>query len=233
MLVQELITHKTDEMKTVNVNCRGQSKSNLGWSPLHLASYFGHETVVEALLTNGADVNIMNGMGDTPLHRAAFTARTNVVLLLLKFGADVSLINGEGKTPLQMADDEEVQQLIKAAEKSQKLHCNEMLLSATREGDYIRVKELLSIANPPNINCKDAMGNTPLHCAAYRGHKEVAVLLLQNGIDSMIKNNQGMLARDLSKDDKMRQLLDVQPMQVVQKTVQRFEGFLLKVPPHF
>jgi len=228
MLVQELITHKTDEMKTVNVNCRGQSKSNLGWSPLHLASYFGHETVVEALLTNGADVNIMNGMGDTPLHRAAFTARTNVVLLLLKFGADVSLINGEGKTPLQMADDEEVQQLIKAAEKSQKLHCNEMLLSATREGDYIRVKELLSIANPPNINCKDAMGNTPLHCAAYRGHKEVAVLLLQNGIDSMIKNNQGMLARDLSKDDKMRQLLDVQPMQVVQKTVQRFEGFLLK-----
>ena len=30
-----------------------------------------------------------------------------------------------------------------AAEKSQKLHCNEMLLSATREGDYIRVKELV------------------------------------------------------------------------------------------
>ena len=38
-----------------------------------------------------------------------------MVLLLLKFGADVSLINGEGRTPLQMADDDEVQQLIKGS----------------------------------------------------------------------------------------------------------------------
>ena len=39
-----------------------------------------------------------------------------MVLLLLKFGADVSLINGEGKTPLQMANDDEVQQLIKGSQ---------------------------------------------------------------------------------------------------------------------
>lgn len=28
----------------------GRSKSNLGWTPLHLACYFGHKQVVEDLL---------------------------------------------------------------------------------------------------------------------------------------------------------------------------------------
>lgn len=44
---------------------------------------------------------------------------------------------------------------------------------------------------PPNVNCVDAQGNSCLHCAAYRGHKETAVLLLQNGIDTNIRNNRG------------------------------------------
>uniref|UniRef100_A0A8C6ZNS8 Oxysterol binding protein like 1A n=1 Tax=Nothoprocta perdicaria TaxID=30464 RepID=A0A8C6ZNS8_NOTPE len=58
-----------------NINCKGRSKSNLGWTPLHLACYFGHAVVVEDLLKAGADVNVLNDMGDTPLHRAAFTGR--------------------------------------------------------------------------------------------------------------------------------------------------------------
>ena len=45
--------------------------------------------------------------------RKYFLYIQDVVLLLLKFGAGVSIINGEGRTPLQMADDEEVQKLIK------------------------------------------------------------------------------------------------------------------------
>lgn len=44
---------------------------------------------------------------------------------------------------------------------------------------------------PPNINCVDVQGNTALHCASYRGHKEAAILLLQNGIDTNIKNSRG------------------------------------------
>uniref|UniRef100_A0A8D0FYA8 Oxysterol binding protein like 1A n=1 Tax=Strix occidentalis caurina TaxID=311401 RepID=A0A8D0FYA8_STROC len=58
-----------------DINCKGRSKSNMGWTPLHLACYFGHAVVVEGLLKAGADVNVLNDMGDTPLHRAAFTGR--------------------------------------------------------------------------------------------------------------------------------------------------------------
>ncbi|CAJ0967676.1 unnamed protein product [Ranitomeya imitator] len=60
---------------TINLDCKGKSKSNMGWTPLHLACYFGHRDVVEELLKAGTDVNILNDMGDTPLHRAAFTGR--------------------------------------------------------------------------------------------------------------------------------------------------------------
>ena len=48
--------------------------------------------------------------------------------------------------------------------------------------------------HPPNINCVDAQGNSSLHCASYRGHKEAAVLLLQNGIDTGIRNTRGEYA---------------------------------------
>ena len=53
----------------------GKSKSNRGWSALHLSSYFGHGEILALLLENGGDVNIMNHDGDTPLHKAAFTGR--------------------------------------------------------------------------------------------------------------------------------------------------------------
>ncbi|XP_066917849.1 oxysterol-binding protein-related protein 1-like [Clytia hemisphaerica] len=216
------------ESGDVDINCKGKHKSNLGWSPLHLAAYFGHIDVVEELLSRGSSVNGINGMGDTPLHRAAFTGRMDIVLALLRHHADVTVINGEGRTPLQMTDDQEVKKLIQAAERSQQLSRNEALLQATMEGDNEKVKNLLSSPSPPNINCQNLLGNTALHCAAFRGHKEIAVLLLQNGIDSTVKNNRGLSALEVSRDSKMRLLLDVQPLQAIQKTVQRFEGYILK-----
>lgn len=50
----------------------GKAKSNLGWTPLHLSTYFGQLEAAEQLLTYGADVNVANDAGDTPLHKAAF-----------------------------------------------------------------------------------------------------------------------------------------------------------------
>jgi hypothetical protein len=53
------------------------------------------------------------------------------------------------------------------------------------------VKRLLSIRNI-NVNVKDdEYGETPLHCAAYNGHVEIARLLLQNGAEVNAKDNHG------------------------------------------
>ena len=35
------------------------------------------------------------------------------------------------------------------------------------------------------------MGNTPLHCAAYRAHKHCALKLLKNGADPKMRNKNG------------------------------------------
>lgn len=71
-------------------------------------------------------------------------------------------------------------------------------------------------------------GNSSLHCAAYRGNKETAVLLLQNGIDTSIRNNRGQLALDLARDAQTLQVLSVKSVRKIQKTATRCEGPLLK-----
>lgn len=129
--IKKLLMSKIREEAHININCKGtwlpqhgtnisvtvcwfnatcnvssgKSKSNLGWTPLHLACYFGHKDVVEELLKvewsfwtlspslsvgftwvhsqwvccytlqAGADVNLPNNIGDTALHKAAFTGR--------------------------------------------------------------------------------------------------------------------------------------------------------------
>jgi hypothetical protein len=55
---------------------------------------------------------------------------------------------------------------------------------------------------------QDKHGNTPLHCASYRGHKDVVVRLLQHGADASIPNNGGRTPLDVAMNDVMRTLLD-------------------------
>ncbi|XP_023244385.1 oxysterol-binding protein-related protein 1-like [Centruroides sculpturatus] len=225
-LIKEL-TNAEKGCTTLDINCKGKQKSNHGWTPLHLAAYFGHREVAEYLIKNGANVNVVNDAGDTPLHKAAYTAREEMVLLLLSSNADVFIKNAEGKTAKDFADGD-IKKLIKAVEKVDLQKREEKFLNAAREGDLATIKECLQGTHSPNINCTDFLGNTALHCAAYRGQKEAAVLLLQNGIDSTIRNTHGQLAIDLSKNEGMRQLLSLQPTRQMKKTALRFEGMLMR-----
>ncbi|BES91885.1 Ankyrin repeat [Nesidiocoris tenuis] len=227
--VQEILTASKTRNQIVDVNCKGQSKSNLGWTPLHLATYFGHREVVEILLEHNVDINAVNDAGDTALHKAAFIGREDLVILLLGRNADVSIRNGEGRTARDVGvDDGDTKRLLEAAEKTDSRRREEALLSAARNGDLEQISSLLKSERPPNINCVDSLGNTALHCASYRGHKEAAVLLLQNGIDSTIKNIRGQTAFMLARDTQMSQVLCVRPVRQVQRTVTRFESMLLK-----
>uniref|UniRef100_A0A4X1VLS3 Oxysterol-binding protein n=1 Tax=Sus scrofa TaxID=9823 RepID=A0A4X1VLS3_PIG len=95
-----------------DINCKGRSKSNLGWTPLHLACYFGHRQVVQDLLKAGAEVNVLNDLGDTPLHRAAFTGRKELVMLLLEYNADTTVVNGNGQTAKEVTHDKEIRNML-------------------------------------------------------------------------------------------------------------------------
>lgn len=72
--VKQFLAYRDAKKVQFDISCKGRSKYN-GWTPLHLATYFGHRDVVEYLLARNADVNAINENGDTALHKAAFIGR--------------------------------------------------------------------------------------------------------------------------------------------------------------
>jgi ankyrin repeat protein len=74
-----------------------------GSTPLHCATWKGHENVVEVLLQAGADVNAVNQnehWGTTPLHAAAHANQARIAQLLIDKGADPKAQDMEGRTPM-------------------------------------------------------------------------------------------------------------------------------------
>ncbi|XP_041647453.1 oxysterol-binding protein-related protein 1 isoform X2 [Cheilinus undulatus] len=225
--IQRLLMSTIREETQININCKGKKKSNLGWTPLHLACYFGHKNVVEELLKAGADVNLPNNIGDTPLHKAAFTGRKEVVMLLLHYDACATVLNGTAQTPKDVTQNAEIRSMLEAAERTEERKLEEQLLEAAREGDFSTLTRLLSRKNPPDISCTDLLGNTPLHCAAYRGQKQCALKLLKSGANPNIKNKNEQTVFDLASDSAMKQLLESN-VRGSTRNVKKFEGFLWK-----
>ncbi|XP_044217359.1 oxysterol-binding protein-related protein 1 isoform X1 [Thunnus albacares] len=226
--IQRLLMSKIREEMQININCKGKSKSNLGWTPLHLACYFGHKDVVEELLKAGADVNLPNNIGDTPLHKAAFTGRKEVVMLLLHYDACATVINGTAQIPKDVTQNAEIRSMLEAAERTEERKLEEQLLEAAREGDLSTLTQLLSRKKPPDINCTDLLGNTPLHCAAYRGQRQSALKLIKSGASPNIKNKNGQTVFDLASDTAMKQALESNVHRGMTRHVKKYEGLLWK-----
>lgn len=81
------------------------SHSADGYTPLHLASFFGQAAAMKLLLDRGAKVDALstNPMKLTPLHSATSGGTVEAVDLLLSRGADANARQHGGFTPLQSA----------------------------------------------------------------------------------------------------------------------------------
>ena len=81
-------------------------RSSDGWTPLHLAAFFGRDDAVTLLIDHGAplDANSTNALRNSPLH-AALAGHTLPVLVrrLVFAGADVRARDAHGNTPLHLA----------------------------------------------------------------------------------------------------------------------------------
>ncbi|XP_053486123.1 oxysterol-binding protein-related protein 1 [Ictalurus furcatus] len=209
-------------------NTAGKTRSKGGWTTLHLASYFGQKDIVEELLKSGVEVNTQNDAGDTALHIAAVCGRKEVVLLLLRYAACSTLLNGCAQTPRDITDDDEVITMLEAAERREGKKMEERLLDAARDGDCGAVAQVLSKNKPPDVNCKDSHGDTALHIAASRGHKECVDLLVKSGASFNAMNKNGQAVLDVANDDQMRFFLEKCQENTTCFTARKFEGFLWK-----
>src|ERR1043166_127923 len=79
--------------------------SSDGWTPLHLAAYFGKKTAAQLLLNKGAPVNARstNVMENTPLHAAAQNGDLETAKALVDAGADVKVRADNNQSPLDLA----------------------------------------------------------------------------------------------------------------------------------
>jgi uncharacterized protein len=121
-----------------------------GWTPLHLAAFFGHPSVAARLIDAGAAVNAVsrNSLRNQPLHAAIAGGYVDAALLLLERGADVRTADAGGHTPLHIA----------------------------AEAGYAPVVTAL-LARGADPLAVDAEDKTPLSRAAARNHHAIVDLM--------------------------------------------------------
>lgn len=81
--------------------------------PIHIAARFSYKEIVEALIENGADINIKGYFGYTVLHEACRKNNIDIVNILIKNGADVNIKSGRyGFMPLYLACENNYEEII-------------------------------------------------------------------------------------------------------------------------
>lgn len=125
-----------------------------GWTPLHLAAFFGHPKIVELLIAHDADVvaSSRNSNGNTPLHAALVANHAFVAGLLLGAGGDVNAPDAAGWRPIHIA----------AANNNL-----DAMASLVGQG--------------ADVTAANREGQTALTLAQEKNHREAAALLRRHG----------------------------------------------------
>ena len=126
-----------------------------GFTPLHLAVFFGHVEAAQLLLERGAEANARaaNEMRVMPLHSAVAADDLASVRVLLEHGADVNETSHEGWTPLhgaaQHGNEELVELLLsKGADASKRLDAGQTSAETAAAAGHHDLAERLRNATP-------------------------------------------------------------------------------------
>jgi len=140
----------------------------------------GKATKMNLLISLGADVcKETKRYDNTPLHAAASQGNLACLKTLLSAGANVNAITFDRSTPLHRA---------------------------ATNGQLASVAALIQ-ANA-HINACDSRGNTPLHKAAAKEQGECVGKLLTAGSNVSIVNKRGQTAREITKSEHIRTIIN-------------------------
>jgi ankyrin repeat protein len=82
-------------------------------TPLHWAPLWGRVEIARMLIDAGANVNLQDTDGWAPLHVAAYYRQVKIVRMLIDAGAKKDIENIEGGIPYDLAQTEEMKNLLK------------------------------------------------------------------------------------------------------------------------
>lgn len=189
------------------------SERGCGYTPLHLASAFGHADVVRTLVESSASVDVQGGdYDDTPLHLAASGGRVGAMAALLEAGAGIDVGNMIGNTALHVAANISSTEFLLRAGANPNMVAESPYGSCTPLGSYCtlihrletaeervenaaaQVKALLRHGADPRVQ---ANHNYPgdksplLSCAAKNGVPGIVSALLGAGLDPNERDHEG------------------------------------------
>ncbi|XP_038216128.1 protein phosphatase 1 regulatory subunit 12B isoform X8 [Zerene cesonia] len=148
-----------------------------GLTALHQACIDDNFDMVQFLVENGADVNRGDNEGWTPLHATASCGFLSIARYLLENGADVAAVNYDGELAVDIADSDEMEELLQKAIDEKGIDCEK---SRSAEVTTLR-NDAKNWAANGYVEVRDPKtGGTPLHVAAAKGYVDVAKTLLED-----------------------------------------------------
>ncbi|XP_048244328.1 uncharacterized protein LOC125376359 isoform X3 [Haliotis rufescens] len=164
-----------------NINSRGE----YGRTAAMQAAVNGHQSVFDLLVSNQADLTLVDTDGDSLLHLACEGGNTAIVQNVLS-PSNINSRGMHGHTPVMMAavtGHQSVFDLFVSNQADLTLvdtSGDSLLHLACRGGNTAIVQHVLS---PSNINSRGRQGYTPVMKAVFHGHQDVVDLLVQNKAD--------------------------------------------------
>ncbi|XP_052127137.1 protein phosphatase 1 regulatory subunit 12B isoform X10 [Frankliniella occidentalis] len=152
-----------------------------GLTALHQACIDDNLDMVEFLVEHGADVNRGDNEGWTPLHATASCGFISIAKYLIEHGANVAAVNNDGELPLDIAESDEMEELLLDHITTKEIDCDE----ARGEEERMMMMDAKEWINNGEMEDKPhpKTGASALHVAAAKGYIKVISVLLQGKVD--------------------------------------------------